>query len=378
MFNRHVKFFHYLPFLKRQINELYLIHSIEGLVFSLIAVFIPIYLLKLGYTLSDVLVFYIIRYAVVPLFSLIVGHISTRFGIKHTLLMRFPMVLVYLIMLYSLQNVSIPLILIAIIDGFQSSLYWIPLHSLFARSTNEERMGSDVSKLYSFPRLASIAAPFIGGFIITLFGFGILFAISMALLIGSLLPLFSTPEIKPHVNFKIKEGIGILKKYRKYFFSICIYNISSATEYIVWPVFTYFVLASTVSVGIVGTLLSFGVVLFTLAIGRFSDRFDKNEIIKIGAIFMFLVWWFRAFLVSETFIYLLTILAGFFSLLVSIPLTAMTYELAKKSNIDEFIVFREIPVSSGKIISFITCLILIKYIEYTFLATGLFQLLLVI
>ncbi len=370
MLNYHIHYFNYLPFLKRRLNEIYIVHSIEGFVFSLIGIFVPVYLLTLGYSISQVLIFYIIKHLAVCVFSFFVGHISSHFGLKHTMLMRFPIVLIFLIMLYSLDSIAFPLSLIALLGGFQTALYWVPLHSLFARSSNKNHMSSDVSKLYYFPKIASIIAPLIGGFIIIFFGFNTLFIIAMLFLIVSLIPLFYTSEIKPHVNFQVKEGTKIFKKYPKYFFGVGVNHLGGMTESVIWPIFVYLTLANILSVGIVGTLLSIGTVLFTLIIGKFSDRFDRKSVIKIGAIFMILIWLSRVFASTEISIYVLTILAGFFTILILVPFTSITYNLAKGDNIDEFIVFREIPVAFGRVLILLLALVLVTKLELTFLLVG--------
>jgi MFS family permease len=370
MFNHHLRELNSLPFLKKQLNEIYVVHSLDAFVFSLIGIFVPIYLLILGYSISEVLAFYIIKQLAVCVFSFLAGYISTHLGLKHTMLMRFPVVSVFLIMLYSLGSVALPLALIAVLGGLQTALYWMPLHSLFSRSSDRVQMGTEVGRLHSFPKLASVTAPLIGGFIAIFFGFSTLFIAAMAILAVSAITLFYTPEVKPHVNFKVREGIAIFKKYPKYFFAVGVNHLGGMAESVIWPIFVYLTLANVLSIGIVGTLLSAGTVIFTLMTGRFSDRFDRRVIIKTGAILMALVWSLRFFASSETIIYLLTVMAGFFTVLIIVPFASVTYNLARKGNIDEFIIFREIPVALGRISILLLAMLFFKQQELTFLFAG--------
>jgi len=378
MFNHHMGAFHYLPFLKKQLNEIYIVHSLDAFVFSLIGIFVPIYLLTLGYSVSQVLIFYIIKQLAVCVFSFLAGYVSNHFGLKHTMLMRFPVVSAFLIMLYSLDSVAFPLTLIAVLGGFQTALYWMPLHSLFSRSSDKVHMGTEVGKLYSFPRLASVIAPLIGGFIAIFFGFSTLFIVAMIFLAVSVIPLFYSSEVKPHVNFQIKRGTMIFKRYPRYFLGVGVNHLGGITESVIWPIFVYLILANVLSVGMVGTLLSLGTILFTLISGRLSDMFDRKRIIRIGAMIMIMVWLLRFFASTEASFYLLTVMAGFFTVLILVPFTSVTYGLARRGNIDEFIIFREMPVALGRVFILLLALIFVNQLGFTFLFTGISHLFLVL
>ncbi|MBR9677448.1 MFS transporter [Candidatus Woesearchaeota archaeon] len=364
--NHHLRHGNHLRLLKEQLNEIYLMHAIDGFALSLIGIFVPIYLLILGFSVSQVIIFFIVQSLTVPFASFLVGFISSRYGLKHTMLLRFPFMLVFLLMLYSLDSFAIPILLIAVIGGFQTTIYWIPLHSLFARSANKKSMSSDVGKLYSFPRIASMIAPLIGGIITLMAGFNTLFIVAMILLVVSIIPLFFSKEIKPHVEFRFSEGIKLFKKYPKVFFGVAINHLNGITEAVIWPMVVYFLLASTLSVGIMGTLLGVGTVFFTLLVGKLSDKFKRLTIIKIGAILMLLMWIARFFVQSDTTVYLVTIMAGFFMFLVLIPFTAINYAIARENNIDEFIIFREIPVAIGRVLVLLLALFFASNIKIAF------------
>ena len=54
---------------KNGLKPIYTMHSIEAFAMSLIGIFIPIYFLTLGYTISSVLIFFIVHYGFLALFS---------------------------------------------------------------------------------------------------------------------------------------------------------------------------------------------------------------------------------------------------------------------------------------------------------------------
>jgi len=374
MLNHHVRFSHYFPFLKKEINEIFLVHSIDGFVNSLFGIFVPIYLLTLGFSVSQVLIYYILKYLAVSAFFFLVGYISNRLGLKHTMLARLPFFLLFLILLYFLSSIYIPLIMIILLHAFYEAMYWMPLHSLFARSAKHYEMGSQVGKLSSLPKIAHIIAPLIGGSITVFFGFGTLFLVSMVLLATSIVPLFYTPEIKPHVKFSMREVKDIVKKHIKYFLGLGFQYISDSAEIVIWPIFVFLTLRSLLSIGMIGSLLAAGGILFTLLVGKLSDKVNKKFLIRMGAGLMALIYFFRFFVSTEASIYLLTILAGFFIVLLFVPFDSIIYNIAKKSNIDEFIIIREIFVTIGRISLLIIALAFVDRLGVTFIVTSVSQL----
>ena len=106
MLNHHIRFYHYFPFLKKQLNELFLAHSIDSFVNSLFGIFIPIYLLTLGYSVPQILMYFIIVYLATALFFFFAGYLSTHLGLKHTMFIRLPFFLFFLILLYFLGSIT--------------------------------------------------------------------------------------------------------------------------------------------------------------------------------------------------------------------------------------------------------------------------------
>ena len=366
---------HFTEYLKKEINSIYFVHSIRGFVFSLFGIFVPVYLLTLDFSLVFILIFFATRQLTATLFSVfVIGPIANRYGLKHTMLASLPLALVYLIMLAILEFfTSLPLLfVVAFFGGIQASLYWVPLHSLFARCTKTGHRSSQVGKMLSLQHIAGLLAPLLGGFVSVIFGFEVLFAIGFLLLLFPIGILLYTPEIKPHVNYDLKKGFLMLKKHRKHFFRTWIENIGNASDNILWPIFTFLVIADKLAVGIVGTLMGMGTVIFTLLIGRSANRHNRSMYIKVAAVMLGVLWIGKFFASTKILIYILSTFAGFFVIMFSVPHSAETYELARKEkHVDEFIIFRDIPIALGKVFILFIAFLAISKIELSFLTTGL-------
>ena len=242
----HLHIPHCLESLKKDINGIYIIHSIRGFVFSLFGIFIPIYLLTLGFSISMVLFFFVVRQLAILSTNFFVGMIANRLGLKHTMLISLPLSLIYLLLLPVLD--SFPNLYLfyglAIVSGAQAALYWVPMHSLFARSTKTGSRSSQVGKLISFQHIASMLAPLLGGTITLFYSFEILFIIAIILLLIPIGLLLYTPEIKPHINFSFRRGFKLLKKYKRHYYLTCSEIIGGTTESVLWPLFVFLVFIS--------------------------------------------------------------------------------------------------------------------------------------
>lgn len=365
---------HCLDALKKDINDVYLVHSIRGFIFSLFGIFIPIYLLTLDFSITLVFSYFIARQVSIFITNFLIGSIANKLGLKHTMLISIPLALLYLLLLPTLS--SFPNLYLffglAIISGAEAALYWVPMHSLFARATKVGKRSAQVGKLLSFQHLAGMLAPLIGGTITLFYSFEVLFVIGIVLLLIPLGLLLYTPDIKPHINFKFRHGLGLLKKYKRHYYLSCSEIIGSTTEAVIWPIFVFLVLKNEFSVGMIGTLLGIGTVFFSFFMGHKANRKNRSKLVKIAALMLALIWISKFFAASSITIYLLSILSGFFVIMFSVPHASEMYELAKKEkHIDEFIIFREIPITAGKILLLLVSMLFLSKINIAFLLTGL-------
>lgn len=379
-------------------------HSIQSFASSMVSIFIPIYFLNLSYSVPQVIKFYIVHYLLLLAFAFITIYVVRLIGLQQTILARAPFKLIYYILLVLLPIYNFPIYIIAFFSGLEAAMYWIPLHIIFSRYSNKNEMGEATGKLFALPKLFSIFSPLIGGFIAVTFGFSALLVTVFIFVLIAIIPLllafsngdsfifkdgkfipkkFSSFVLSVYCNlvealhakstfkFEIKKGWRLFKDNKKYFLAEILDNIGEEVEAIIWPIFVFLTLENVAAVGIVGTLLNIGSFLFTLLVGRISDKISKKKLIKFGAILLTLTWLCRYYINQEYLIYLITIIAGFITVLFLVPFTSYGYALPKRSEINEFFVFREIPVAIGRVVILIIALLLIDNLSLVFPVAGL-------
>ncbi len=356
----------------KQLNIIYTIHSIDTFAGSLIGIFIPIYFLSLGHSLSQILVYYIVWSFGVLVFFFFAGYFSTYFGLKKTLIARLPFLFLYLLLLLNLKKVNIPLNLIALVSSLSVAFYWFPFNVLFGLCSDKEKIGNDVGKLNAIPRIFSLIAPLLGGLMLKFYGFNSLFVTCIFLYLFSALPILALTYFKSEIVLNINKLKDLLKKYPRYFLAETISSTGASAESTIWPIFIFLSFKDILSIGLVGTFFGIGGIFFSLFVGKRADKTNKNILINIGALIIILIWLLRYYLQGEIIYYILTVAAGFFMILVNVPFTSIIFSLAKRDNVDEFIIFREIPVMLGRVIIFSLCLILSNLQDSFLLVIGLY------
>ena len=82
---QHLKMIHF----REELIELYSCRLLRAFALSLIGVFIPIYLLELGFSFEMVMFYLVTKYSVLGLISPFSAWIETKIGVKHTTLMKY-------------------------------------------------------------------------------------------------------------------------------------------------------------------------------------------------------------------------------------------------------------------------------------------------
>ncbi len=369
---------HQLRKFKEGIYPLYVAHTIRGFVSSLIGFFIPIYFLTIGFSLPTILWFFAVYYYFVILFSILAGGIGNKLGLKHTMMISLPLFLVYLLGIMSLkENHSLFLLYsLSIFGAFISSLYWVPLYTLFARLSSNKNSSSQIGMLFSLRSLASIIAPVLGGLISVYFGFEFLFILAIIILIVPIIILINSKDIHPHINFSFKDLLSFFKKHTRLFLTIMLDSFGTFSEEILWPLFVYLVLLDTMAVGIVGSLVGIGTIIFTLFISKIIAKHSHHLIIRISAFMLATSWMLKTFTNQKISIYAISVIAAMFAIMFSIPLADTVYKTAKENkNLDEFIVFKQMLAYLARLIAVLLTILIISKLNLSFIFTGLSYLL---
>lgn len=343
---------YYHFFRNRELNEIYTSLSIRAFALSMISVFVPIYLLQLGYSLTSVLIFYVVLNGIHALFVIPAAKISSRFGFKHSILFSIPLLIIFFLLLFTIKIYDWPLYFLAIIFGLNNSLFWIGYHVDFSKFSKKKHRGEEVGFARIFSSFFSMIGPLIGGVILAFISFKFLFIVVSLLLFVSVIPLFYSKDIHDPINFSTKR-IFTDQKLKNYF-SFFGYGVETGIAFIIWPIFIFFsILNDFTSLGFIITISSISSLIFVFFIGKFSDK-KRRLVLKIGAFFNAIIWGLKTFAKTFMHVFILDFFHGMTRTAISVPFDALSYDKANESDIVEFIIFRETIIQVGRVILFIS------------------------
>jgi len=250
---------------------------------GLIAIFIPIYLYKLGFSLSDILSYFLIDYAAAIFISILAGYFSSRIGAKRIIALSGLLTLLSFFMLYNIIIYNIPIWLIAVVSSFAATFFWTAYHDDFSKIKEKKEDGKEVGTMVAISKFAALLGPFAGGALATFVDIKFTFILASIIVIASTVPLFLTKEVTVKRAMKLKNLD--LRKIKNDLFSSGAASIEPATFYIVWPLLSFLFLSEYLYVGTVTSFASLLTVFVIIKLGRKIDREGKGQYIMRGSIY---------------------------------------------------------------------------------------------
>ena len=337
---------HSLYFLKnRELDEIYLSIAIRSFAISSIDIFIPIFLLKLGYSIAEVLMFFAIVNITHALFVFPSIKISVKYGFKHSILFSIPLLILFYMLLFMVKLWNLPLYLLAILFGVSNSLFWMGYHVDFSFFSNMKWRGREIGTAQAVSLIFTVLGPLVGGIILSSFGFKVLFLLVALMLLFSSLPLFFSEDIKGF-DIKIKDLWGE-SKFRD-IISLVSRGAETGISMVIWPIFVFFyILNNYFYLGAVSSLFTFFTLFSIIFVAKISDR-CRRLTLRIGAVMNSIVWVLRTFIRTMLQVVFIDSFYGITQTFIKIPFDALSYDKAESSNTIGFIALREIMIQIGR------------------------------
>ncbi|MAF51174.1 MAG: hypothetical protein CMH64_03715 [Nanoarchaeota archaeon] len=331
---------------KKELTELYVSAVLRVLAFSMIGIFVPLFLFKeLDYSLNYVIFYYLIYSLAFAVFTPIGAKLTSKIGVKHVMLSSMPLYVGYFGLLYLLRFNPNIFIFVPLIYGMAEGMFWIAFHVDFSMFSEKSKRGTQLSRFYSFALLAGLVGPMAGGVVLTFSSFNLLFVLVSILLIGSAIPLLFTKDVKR--NYKMSWNFlkaGSLKD----LFAYIALGVKIMVSIVFWPIFVFSILNLYLSMGSLFTFLGVLSLVVVNIVGKLSDVFDKRQLIKWFSSGNFVTWIVFIFVRTKLELIAVSVFASLTNMGASVPFNALAYNKSKKSI--EYFVFREMGISIGRVL----------------------------
>lgn len=357
------------------IHRIYFSHTTRSVALSLIGIYVPIYLLTLGYTLTEVIIFFIFTHVSALLIGLFfIVPLLKKYGQITVLKISFPLQILFLSLLLIMENSPIPLLFLALVNGAQNMSYWMPLNLLFIKHSEKEKMGGNLGKFLALPKFFGVFGPLISAILVPFVGFVPVFIMSVIGLGISYIPLLKIQNKSVQVSLNFSNAWKRLRKQKTLFLLEGFDNIIEESEWF-WGIYVYILIGSLATPGIVGSLEAIGGALFTIFVGKYANK-NAKKIIPIAAILVILIMVFRIFISDSVTAYSITVIASFVITLFLVSYFTSIYKTVKGEDEEEFIILREIPTVCGRLIVFGGILFTLNNLNLFFLTPVIFTCLL--
>lgn len=267
-----------------ELSELYTAQLLRSLGTSLIGLFTPIYLYKIGYSLSQIALFHVFWFSARPFFDFIGAHIVARIGPKHTMLMSSFVHVVYLGLLMTIEDLKWPLILIASMGSLAYGLHLLAVSVDFSKIKHTDHGGKELGYLDTVQKVGGVLGPLAGGLIATFFDPRYTVALAMVILVLSTVPLFLSAEavvVKQHITFR---GLPIRRRIRDYI-SVVPATVENTVSIIIWPLYAaIFVLGDNTfaKLGVTAAISTACSIFVIQKVGRVIDKKEGRSLMHVS------------------------------------------------------------------------------------------------
>ncbi|HLC37068.1 MAG TPA: hypothetical protein VJK05_05695 [archaeon] len=252
--------------------------------FSLSGIFIPIYLLTvIELSVKEVLLFGMIAYSFFAFFSPVSAKIVSKIGLKHTMILSLFFYFAFFSKLISVEKNFLDLFIAASALGLGWSIYFTAWWTDLIMFSRKKKKGHDAAAMIYVDIISLAVSPFIGGLIITFFGYSANFYAGIALISLSAVPLLLTKDRKAKFEFSIIDELkAIIKKYRKKeMIGFIGYGVHDLSEIFLWPLIVFSIFGSILFYGLYYSLTLIIAMILIYFLYKEIDSNHKNPIKKI-------------------------------------------------------------------------------------------------
>ncbi|MEK7447347.1 MAG: MFS transporter [Patescibacteria group bacterium] len=342
----------------KELNEMYVSMTLRTFGLSLIAIFIPIYLYNLGFSLRTIFLYYIISSLFQFFGDYLAGKAIGRFGAKHVMSLSYPVLLIHLVMLVTLPIYHWSIWLLSIPAALSLSLFWPAYHDDFSKAKDKKATGKEVGKLFILMEGFGALGPIMGGIVAQVFGvqYGIIIAIVITM--AAAIPLLGKKEITKRRPMAI-ERFSLRENYK----DMIAYgglSMEGMAIAIVWPLLLFFIIGNYARIGSIATISLLVTIALSIFIGKAVDKYKKENVLRVSSLVHFFTSTSRILVTSLNSAYIIGVASSLSHIILWVPFFSQYYLHADKNSRTEYVVEMEMSVDIFRMLG-LTVLLICTY-----------------
>lgn len=364
--------------MKKQLLPLFLSQSFRSVAVSLLSFFSAIYIYKQTSSFLTVFGFFLLLYIFKIVGTCLAENLALKFGLKKQIILGHLLTgLALLAFVVSQANLWF-IWLAAIFWGLAIGFFWFGRHGLLTKIGQKGKFGQAISWAGIIDTVLLLGVPFLGGLLISNFGYQTLFLTAFVFVLLAFLALMAVAEQKTHQDVTLKEIFNLFLSHKRMtlaYFSTGVVEALYSTTLILY---IFLFLKKEMAFGGFFSLSMVLVALVNLVVGRWVDKKGKRSLVVYGAVFASLVWLGRFMANTIGIFFILDVLDRFAGGMLGIPLTVLSFEKALNGrSTGRALLFQEAAITAGSIFACF-CLIGLALagleIKFAFLAGMFFSL----
>lgn len=270
-----------------ELTELYVNALFRGIALSMTGLFIPVYLLQLGYDFTAILMVVAVYFTLRGfLLDIVAGFTVAKIGPKRTMLIGYGLLICSTMSFLLLETMHWPIWLLGGLWGASSSFFFVPFNVGFSKVKHSKHGGRELGYLNVMDRIGHFIGPLISAAVATAFGGKYIFlAAGVMLLIGAvaLLQTAEPTKLNQKLDFNGLD-ISLLKREIVAFSGV---GVQNGLHLYLWPLYLgLFILGSSTVYAELGALASISVMGGAVAaygFGKVIDQGNGRKLLRISA-----------------------------------------------------------------------------------------------
>jgi hypothetical protein len=335
-------------------HKIIAMNTLSGIGTGLIGLFIPIYLLEHGHSVSTVVVWLMVHHITLLAGAFLAAYLSSIIGLVQCWYVRIGAVILLFTGLFLIPEHPGILFVVALISGIEGAFFWIPYNILTIRKTEEKTMGSALALASNVASAFGIIVPGIAALIIVTYGYNSLFILAFIFILASIIPVLPLRHEKTKFYFNLPHIKSVIKENRHFIVPEILDNLGQDAQ-VMWTLFLFVTSFTILDIGALGVISGIVGMVVTYITGKWIDTSNKKRVVRFGAVATTITWALSyvvaMYMPSPIALYIVTTLRGFALGIFASAYGVIMFNRARASD-EQFILLREIPTIAGRVVVF--------------------------